>query len=182
MRLIDRFFCLFLSLFLLFGCSSSIDLSESAKEQLFYKLVGLKSSDDINNNMTMEWSEYMTKPYHPNDDIWVDVNIKSRATPLSATNMVFSFFIFHEDTEQWEEVENQVPNNYNNLELYPVDGVDPLPLLLMGIPDPEKLQGVDIQVRVFCSVEILEDGVPTGKKMSSFMDIEVIPEKLNKQY
>ena len=117
MSLTGKTFCFLLTLILLFGCISCVNLTNNKKDQLFYKKVSLKSSDDINNNMTMTWSEYMPEPYHPGDDLWVDVNIKSKVTPLSATNLVFSFYVYYEEIDQWEEVENQVPNNYNNLEL-----------------------------------------------------------------
>lgn len=177
MSLTGKTFCFLLTLILLFGCISCVNLTNNKKDQLFYKKVSLKSSDDINNNMTMTWSEYMPEPYHPGDDLWVDVNIKSKVTPLSATNLVFSFYVYYEEIDQWEEVENQVPNNYNNLELYPIEGIDPLPVLLMGVPGPVKLEGSDMFLRIFCSIEILEDSIPVGKKMSSFMDIEVVPKK-----
>lgn len=162
------------AILILSGCYKMNGHILDSKEEVFYKLVGLTESDDINTSMKMVISEYTQLPYTNGENLYLDVNLNSSATPLHTQEERFEFYIYDEVQNQWLEVNDLVTGGLpNDFAIYPVENIDPIPLLLSGIPEiDQEYEGVRT-VRAFFCVEIVENGVGTGRKMSAFLDIEV---------
>jgi len=156
----------------LFGCSI-IRVQKDPKEQSFMDFVGLKETDDINNGITLAESFYTQKPYHFGRELFVDINVWSKALPLYTTNEVFAFYVYDSDENEWKELENPVEYLMEDLRYEAQFEIDPVPLLLAGRPKLENGEEAYDFVRVFFCVERIEDDIPTGKKVAAFIDVKI---------
>lgn len=162
------------AILILSGCYKMNDLILDSKEEGFYKLVGLTESDDINTSMKMAISEYTQLPYTNGENLYLDVNLDSSATPLHTQEERFEFYIYDADQNQWLEVNDLVTRDMpEDFAIYPMENIDPIPLLFAGIPELDQEKKGVVTIRAFFCVEIVENGEGTGRKMAAFLDIEV---------
>jgi len=167
----------FMIVLLLFGCIRGSDPVMDPKEQSFYEMLELKETDDINTSMKMALSEYTQLPYKQGDNLYLDVNLTASATPLHTRNEKLAFFVYQAEKNLWDEVENLVTTFIpDDLAIYPIDNIDPIPLLFVGIPNPDQVDEGDVVIRAFFCVDVIEEGIETGEKIATFIDVEVTPD------
>lgn len=164
-------YLLVLVLFLFASCNSNQE--KDPKEQSFMDFVGLKEADDINDGITLAVSFYTQDPYYFGQELWVDINVWSKALPLYTTNEVFAFYVYDSDLNEWKELENPVEYQMDNLRYEAQSKIDPFPLLSVGRPKLENGEEEYDFVRVLFCVERIEDDIPTGKKVAAFIDVKI---------
>lgn len=167
-----RLVCLLVLVLVLFASCNS-NQEKDPKEQSFMDFVGLKETDDINDGITLAVSFYTQDPYYFGQELWVDINVWSKALPLYTTNEVFAFYVYDSDLIEWKELENPVEYLMEDLRYEAQFEIDPVPLLLAGKPNLENEEEEYDFVRVFFCVERIEDDIPTGKKVATFIDVKI---------
>ncbi|HBO34575.1 MAG TPA: hypothetical protein DD636_07555 [Anaerolineaceae bacterium] len=147
----------------------------SEEDITFIKQAGLKETDDINNTMRLSYLNNEQVAFSKGEIIDVMANLYNQKHPVRIiSNKTTFFYVQNEDTKNWELIDNVLFEFGEETIIEPYPGLNPLPNVIGGIPNPEKITE-SMTIRILIVGSFVDETKANEDKVAAFMDIEVTP-------